>query len=234
MPMAMALAQEPELTAVQRRHSSSGFVTTTADEMKRAQVMGTGRAHSNPADLVPQATETFDGETAPHELQERDVWKAVVAPVQSRAIKRSRGLLQQVLAQFAVGTNPRYEADSPSRPRAHVFVWDVSRAMGCEIPHFLGAKELSLGQTVDWLRLEGPMNGWKRTDEDDAFARANAGQLVLVMPKDVKAKAMGIVMPGRPTPSGDLPLCGAMLQRGYKLTTQQLLGVRQVELFWHP
>src|SRR5439155_20490606 len=93
---------------------------------------------------------TFDGITPANELTNRDLFKAVQAPVQSREGRRGKDLYQQVINQFAVGNNARYQPDGPDRGRAHIFIWDLSRAMNCEVPHFFGANEMSLGQTIDW------------------------------------------------------------------------------------
>jgi hypothetical protein len=133
-----------------------------------------------------------------------------------------------------VAHNARYEPDAPERPRGHIFVWDVSRAMGCEVPHFVGAKELSLGQTVDWLRHEGPMRGWVRLDGSETFEHAAAGYLVVAVPKEVRLKHLAVVYPQSP-PADFRPLmCGAGVQRGWGLTAAQLFGTSAAEFFTHP
>jgi hypothetical protein len=161
----------------------------------------------------------------------RDVWKAVKAPVSSREGKRSPELTEQVLAQFAVGTNPRYQDDAPGKPRGHIFVWDVSRAMGCEIPHFAGARELTLPQTVDWLRHEGPMRGWLKTSDYDVFEHAALGQLVVAIPKEVRVKGIALVAPQE---AQQKPLLtGAGLVRGHLIHPRELFGVMLLEYYFH-
>lgn len=54
---------------------------------------------------------------------------------------------------------PRYQ------PRAgntycNIFAWDWSRAMGCEIPHVVDGRELTINAGIDWLREKGPLAGW--------------------------------------------------------------------------
>ena len=176
----------------------------------------------------------FDGDTPSPQLTGRDVWKAVQAPLQSREGRRSVELYQAVIAQFAVGANPRYEPDGPGKPRAHIFVWDVSRAMNCEIPHFVGARELTLAQTVDWLRHEGPMRGWLRAPVDEAHAAALAGQMVVVMPKDIKLKHMAVVLPEDTDPNGKPYVAAASLKRGKRLALNEAIGVFLAEYFVHP
>ncbi|MEW6430282.1 MAG: hypothetical protein AB1730_02135 [Myxococcota bacterium] len=224
----------PSMTSHQKQALGSAFLDSQKAR-QRSALLGTdpGTRHAANDDEVSVVTRKFDGESAPEELQRRDVWKAVQAPVQSREGKRSRELLEQVIRQFAVSTNPRYGEDAPGKPRAHIFAWDVSRAMGCEIPHFVGAKELTLAQTCDWLRHEGPMRGWHRVGEYDVLDAVNRGQLVIALPKDIKVKLLAVVAPQEPAPDGKPRLTGACLKRGYGFTPQECFGVRPVEFFTH-
>ncbi len=176
----------------------------------------------------------FDGEVPAQELNNRDLWKAVQAPVQSREGRRSPEIYRTVINQFAVGHNPRYESDAPEKPRGHIFVWDVSRAMNCEIPHFVGAKELSLAQTVDWLRHEGPMRGWQRASIDDAQQAALSGYLAIALPKDIKIKQMAILLPEETRAADNKPFVAAAgKMRGNKLKLAEALGVFAVDCFIH-
>ena len=175
----------------------------------------------------------FDGTTPPKELTSRDLWKAINAPLQSREGRRTADLYKQVLNQFAAGHNPRYEPEEPSRLRAHIFVWDVTRAMNAELPHFVGARELSLAQTCDWLRQEAPMRGWRRADAEGAAAAANAGKPVVAVPRDSSVRAIAMVRPGELGPDGRPRFAAAGLKRGNDLSTQEALGVFAVEYFFH-
>jgi len=177
---------------------------------------------------------TFDGETAPPELTSRDVWRAVNPPLQSREGRRSAELYKQVINQFAVGTNPRYEPDADDKPRAHIFVWDVSRAMNAEIPHFAGARELTIAQTVDWVRREGSNRGWRKTDIDGAVQAANEGMLVVAVPKDPNVKLIALVRPGPPEPDGRPRFAASALRRGSDLGCRETFGVMALEYFLHP
>ncbi len=175
----------------------------------------------------------FDGTAAPEALRTRDLFKALQPPVQSREGRRSREAYRLVLDQFAVGTNPRYEPDAPGKPRAHIFVWDVTRAMGVEIPHFLGGRELNLAQTVDWIRHEGPMKGWRRCSELDAWQAANAGHPVIALPKEVRLKLLAMARPGDFNTDGKPFLSAAALERGNGLSVKQAFNVFAVEFYSH-
>ncbi len=225
------------LTPVQRLQMDSGFLDGVKDRQRRA-ILGATTQPIRLDDLMasrPSAPpRTFTGEAPADSVSDVSSWKAVVAPVQSRPGQRSRALLEQVLKQFAVASNARYQADAQGKSRGHLFVADVSRAMGCEIPRYVGAQELSLGQTVNWLRHEGPMRGWLRTPEFDVIDKVNEGCLVVAVPRDVKVRALAIVVPEEPADDGKPLLAGACGTRGYGLHPTEALGVRLVDYFHHP
>ncbi len=173
-----------------------------------------------------------DGSAPLPECVGRETWRALKAPFTSREGKRSKALYEQVVNQFAIGNNDRYDEDAPGKPRGHIYVWDVSRAMGCEIPHYTGARELSLVQTIDWLKREGPMRGWVRVTTSDVFDIAERGQLVVVIPKDMRVRQMAIVLPQEP--GGPPLLTGAGLVVGVNLEAQDLFGVSAIECYYHP
>lgn len=230
-----AVSQPKQPTQFQKAQLASAFGDAERERQREAilgAAPGARRATGEVPAMHAPATR-FDGQSAPTELTERDLWKAVVAPVQSQEEGRNRGLLEQVLQQFAVASNPRYEPDAPDRPRGHIYVWDVSRAMACEIPHFAGAKELSLGQTVDWLRHEGPMRGWRRAEAQDAIAAANEGQLVIALPKEPRLKHLAVVIPQEPPPDLLPKVAGAGMKRGWALPVAEVFGLKRIEFFVH-
>lgn len=237
MPSAPARAQTAPLkqkqpTPVQQAQHGDAFGSYGA-QRKRANLLG---STTDPGTMkvlvVPDRDWEPNGTSAPRELTHRDGWKAVQAPITSAPGERSRRQYERVLLQFAVAHNPRYREDGPGRPRGHLFVWDVSRAMGCEIPHFTGAQELSLAQTMDWVRRDAPDRGWHRLAVDEAFEVADQGQLVIVMPKEVRLRQLAIVPPQRPAQT---PLVtGAGLVTGASRPARELLGSSVLECFTHP
>lgn len=224
------------LTTHQKSLLGSGFADTSAERKRNfalgATLPGTTNTKTEmPAIVLP--TQKFDGKTVPPELQARDLWKALQAPVVSIEGKRSKDLLLQCIHQFGFTVNPRYTEDAPGKLRGHIFVWDVSRAMSCEIPHFVGAKELTLAQTVDWVRHEGPMRGWKRVTDSDIYDRAAEGKLVVALPRDSRTKHIALVLP-QDYPTDNAPrLSGICLRRDNFVHPREMFGQKLIDCFFH-
>ncbi len=227
------------LTKHQRQSYGSNFAETTAErELRRAQKLALTSAQPpvgsgiHPAFTVPTDT-TFDGKTVPEALQSRDVWRLLHPPVSSTPGRRESATYDQAIKQFGLTVNPRYQDDAPGKPRGHVFVWDVSKAMGCEIPHFQGAREYSLAQTCDWLRFEGPMQGWKRIVDLEAFEAANAGRMVVAMPRDKLNKLIALVAPQAKPVDNRPRLTGAGRVRSDYAPPRELFGSVAIDCFVH-
>jgi hypothetical protein len=240
-PVATPVSGVRQQTAFQKSQLKSAFQNSGDAENKARLAHSLGNSGTTRSPLYEDDDEPtalgakYDGETPAPELTGKDLWKAVQAPIQSREGRRSRETYRMVINQFAVGKNPRYAPDAPDKPRAHIFVWDVSRAMNCEIPHFVGPKELSLAQTVDWLRHEGPMRGWLRVTIENAKAEALEGKLVVAVPKDTRVSQLAVVLPEEETSSDGKPyVAAAGKARGNKLKLGDALGVFAAECFVHP
>lgn len=200
----------------------------------RGKLIGQPSSHPPVAvarDANPKAT--YDGVTPAPGVTSRDIWTALRIPVLNGPEHRSAEAYQRVLDQFAVAHNPRYEPDAPDKLRAHIFVWDVTRAMNAEIPHFVGPRELSLAQTADWLRHEGPMRGWRHLDAATALEAANHGCPVVAVPKEVRVPMVAMVIPGAAGPDGKPRLATAGKKRGRALSTNEALGVFAAAYFAH-
>ena len=223
------------LTKTQKNQLGSQFADNSA-ERRRNSLLQASMPAMKAADDDDEPTSIgmkFDGKQVPPALQGRDVWIAVQAPLQSREGKRNRELSENVLKQFGVTVNPRYAEDAPAKGRGHIFVWDVSRAMNCEIPHFVGAKELTLAQTCDWVRHEGPMRGWKRLSGEDIFTAANAGKLVIALPREMRTKHIAVVSPQAMTEDGSPRLTGICLKRDVAVHPRDMFGSKPIDCFFH-
>jgi len=73
-----------------------------------------------------------------NDVQEKNQWEPVDAPFRNRRNKRSPINYLKVVNQFAVEDNRRYEGGG--KTYCNIFVWDVTRAMGVEIPHYIYEK----------------------------------------------------------------------------------------------
>lgn len=223
------------LTEVQKIQNNDAFASWGA-QRKRANFIATP---TDPGSMKAVQEEEWidpdynpDGSAPLPECIGRETWRALKAPFTSKEGKRTKELYEHVFKQFAIGFNDRYDEDAPGKPRGHIYVWDVSRAMNCEIPHFAGARELSLAQTVDWLKHEGPMRGWLKIPELDAPGLANKGLMVVVIPREVKLRQIAIVTPQ--DPKGGLLLTGAGLVVGADVPLRDMLGTAVVDCYYHP
>lgn len=103
---------------------------------------------------------------------------------------RSPELYRSVIDQFQVETNPRYAVNKKGNNDTYcnIFLWDVTSAMGAEIPHYVdpvtlearsytdkGAKELNANGIYDWLGKKGADYGWVQVTPEQAQQYANQG-----------------------------------------------------------
>ncbi len=118
-------------------------------------------------------------------------WEALAADIKSNAGNRSPALLSRLIGQFDVLNQARYLAfidplTGKLKTWCATFVWDVSLAMGVEIPHWIPNPdqkmaiavpriELNANKRNAWLKEEGPGRGWLPSDEAGARAHAAAG-----------------------------------------------------------
>lgn len=106
--------------------------------------------------------------------------------------ERSPEAYNEVMEAFQVESNARYQPRNGDT-WCNIYVWDVTTAMGCEIPHyynrFTGAPmtqeecvkkpgsyyEMSASRMTKWLETYGEQYGWVACDEATAINSANEG-----------------------------------------------------------
>jgi len=98
-------------------------------------------------------------------------WVPANVPLKSAASERSPALYDAVIDQFVVEKNPRYRRDQQGKGETYcnIFVWDVTRAMGAEIPHWVDQEnnptvlgkgiELDANAVIQWLQNRGKNQG---------------------------------------------------------------------------
>lgn len=140
-------------------------------------------------------------------LQNPKQWEPTDAPVKNAPGERSPGALRAVLAQFDVAKNPRYQR-TPTSTFCNIFAWDATRALGCEIPHWVESPrhELNVNATVEWLEIVGPEAGWKELDKLDATLCASTGRPTVAIWKNPTGKSGHIAML---LPTGRIAQAGA-------------------------
>ncbi|HWI51371.1 MAG TPA: transglycosylase SLT domain-containing protein [Symbiobacteriaceae bacterium] len=115
----------------------------------------------------------------------------VNAPVVNRPGHRDPSLYDRVIDQFQVESNRRYRmrdsnGDKQIDTFCNIFVWDVTRAMGAEIPHRVlsgdlpaqGAdgSEINASEMARWLDQHGGAHGWREVTPEEAQSWANSGR----------------------------------------------------------
>ena len=104
--------------------------------------------------------------------------------------ERNAGTYRAVISQFNVESSERYRVNKNGENDTYcnIFAWDVSRAMGAEIPHYINAatgepvqagtanaKELTANNMNDWLNTTGKSYGWVKVSAEEAQYYANQG-----------------------------------------------------------
>lgn len=129
----------------------------------------------------------------------------------------------KVIEQFEVEKSARYEPGTWTY--CNIFVWDVTRAMGAEIPHWVikinndgrsamdsngiftvereNRKEMLVNETVDWLKQHGETYGWRRIDARMAQQMANEGHPSIAVWENPNPKKFGHIAVIRPGSVGD-------------------------------
>lgn len=139
-----------------------------------------------------------------------DQWQPIDPPLRFGPADRKPEHIVTVVTQSGVATSLRYRPfklpNGRWRTWCNIAAWDWSRALGCEIPHWLRRttpKTLPDGRTtmwdeldgigiVDWLRNEGPKHGWRKVTEAEAVRRVNAGFPTFVVWRPVSPKGAGM------------------------------------------
>ncbi|MBN1921598.1 MAG: hypothetical protein JW892_10155 [Anaerolineae bacterium] len=150
----------------------------------------------------------YDGITPANGTIEKP-WVYLNPPVTSVLRERDPKLYDAVLNQFAVENNTRYSSNQQGKGDTYcnIFVWDATRAMGAEIPHWVDGNgnpvprgegsELGANGSIAWLEEHGPKQGWYIVDAKQAQEQASNGQPVVATYKNPgKIGHVAMVRPG--------------------------------------
>lgn len=132
----------------------------------------------------PVSAPRYDGSTPAPGTTNTNGWIPTNPPVKGDPARRNASDYDNVINQFAVAHNPRYTPRG-GNTYCNIFVWDVTRAMGAEVPHWVNAsgtpvgvgqgRELNANATNDWFHQHGARHGWRQVSAEEAQRMANAG-----------------------------------------------------------
>ncbi|HBU13051.1 MAG TPA: hypothetical protein DEB31_10140 [Clostridiales bacterium] len=120
----------------------------------------------------------------------KNPWEVANAALTNLPGQRSAATYRAVLNQFDVENNPRYAVNQKGEGDTYcnIYVWDATRAMGAEIPHYIdnttgapkssgGAyiSELTANEVNTWLNTHGEAHGWRKVSAEEAQYYANQG-----------------------------------------------------------
>jgi len=118
-----------------------------------------------------------------------DGWVPTSPAIISTEAYRDPRLYRAVVNQFMVETSERYQ-NRDGKTYCNIFVWDVTSAMGAEIPHYTdpvtgqprdpnnkqGAIAMGAIRIDAWLAEHGNRYGWREVDAETAQRYANSGR----------------------------------------------------------
>jgi len=119
-----------------------------------------------------------------------EFWRPVTPAISSSEANRSPLIYNAVISQFRVETAERYRPYRDGNTYCNIYMWDVTRAMGAEIPHYVdpetgepryypdvkGSRSLTAVAIDNWLKTYGEEYGWHQVDAETAQRYANEGK----------------------------------------------------------
>lgn len=144
---------------------------------------------------IDVALSPYDGKTyADGTYNAKDSYSArtISPPLERPSGITDPKLYEKVLYQFGVTSNPRY-APRNGNTYCNIYVWDATRAMGAEIPHWIdasgnpvtdrspvnGDRELDANGVCNWLATHENKSGWHTVSAERAQDMANEGHPVV-------------------------------------------------------
>lgn len=182
----------------------------------------------------------------PHAAKMRDPWLDIDPPLTNEPGQRDPHTYDQIINQFAVESNPRYRKDQQGEGETYcnIFVWDVIKAMGAEIPHWVdeygdpvgqfAGTELSANGLIEWLENYGGKYGWEVIDARQAQAEANLGKPVVATWKNLDGVGhVAMVRPGEYSETQGPALANAGAINSNHTTVREVFGNKEVIYYYH-
>jgi len=143
-------------------------------------------------------------------------WIRLDAPILNSASDRSPERYNAVIDQFDVETNPRY-VPRDDKTYCNIFVWDVTRAMEAEIPHWTNASgepvshetkdaiRMNCNAMCNWLHSLGLKYGWHKVQISQAVQAAAQGHPSIAIFCNPDGNGhVAMILPDQPTKDGHL------------------------------
>lgn len=172
-------------------------------------------------------------------------WEPLPLRLACSVDNRSPQSLSLALSQFDVTKSPRYRPEPDGRTWCNIYLWDATRALECEVPHWVSTtgapcavgkgSELSAAGMIGWLRVFGEEYGWQLlSDPAEAAAHAEAGRPVIVSWENPKAGGASHVAMLLPPADGELRIAQAGRQCLFDEPLARGFGsVRPLQFWWH-
>jgi len=136
-------------------------------------------------------------------------WRPTLPVITSTPDNRSAEIYKMVVDQFDVENSERYRPGRSGNTYCNIFAWDVTRAMGAELPYYTdpktgapmyypdvkGAKYMMARDMDKWLEQYGPQYGWHQVDAETAQKHANLGRPVVTSANHLSH--MQVVIPSK-------------------------------------
>ncbi len=137
-------------------------------------------------------------------------WEEVTPDISNLPGQRTPTAYINTVKQFEVETNPRYAKGHSSGEETYcnIFLWDVTKAMNCEVPHWVDpstgvevpigkGKELSANGVCDWFTTHALKYDWMKCGKKKAMDRASNGFPTVVLWRNLRGIGhVAIVLPG--------------------------------------
>jgi len=120
-------------------------------------------------------------------------WRPTTPAITSTPADRHPTVYTAIINHFDVETSERYRPGREGNTYCNIYVWDVTRAMGAELPYYTnpttgepmyypdtkGAKYMGAIAMDAWLDKYGAQYGWHEVDARTAQMQANMGRPVV-------------------------------------------------------
>jgi hypothetical protein len=173
-------------------------------------------------------------------------WIRLEAPIRNTEDARSASAYIEVIEQFRVEANPRYEPRD-GKTYCNIFVWDVTAAMNAEIPHWVcpdgspggpgvaHAARQNCNAMYSWLIKHGQSCGWKKlSQEAQAQVLADEGRPVIAIWPNPDPDGHGHLVIIRPWMQGDDEItCAQAGESSFSKGTLSVAFRRGTPEFWY-